>query len=314
MLQSFLTVFEQMFRILILLSVGFTIRKLKLLPEGAERAMSRLITLLFLPAIMLHTNLVECRLDSLAEYSNLVLYGLGFCLLSMGLGYALSGRFARGDNYLKGVFRYAFSFPNTGAVGTPLVLAMFGTAGLFRYTLFLFATTVLTYSWGVMQLQPSGERQGLWETVRKVFNPTFIGMVIGMILGVLGAKQWLSPVVIDTVGSLGNCYVPVSLLLTGYTIGSYPIAQILGSRRVYIYTALRLLVIPCAFLLVLRLIHAPLEASIMTALTYACPCGMNVVVFPASYGQDCRPGARMLLVSSVLAIFTAPLIYALAVG
>lgn len=314
MLQSFLAVFEQMFRILILLSVGFTIRKLKLLPEGAERAMSRLITLLFLPAIMLHTFLVECHLDSLVEYSNLVLYGMCFCLLSIGLANAIAALFARGDNYLKGVFRYALSFPNTGAVGTPLVLAMFGTAGFFRYNLFLFVSTVLTYSWGIMQLQPSREKGGFVQILRKVFNPTFLGMLIGMVLGVLGAKQWLPPVVIDTVGSLGNCYVPVSLLLTGYTIGSYPFAQILGSRRVYVYTALRLLVIPCAFLLILRLIHAPLEACIMAALTYACPCGMNVVVFPASFDQDCRPGARMLLVSSVLAIFTAPLIYALAVG
>ena len=52
----------------------------------------------------------------------------------------------------------------------------------------------------------------------------------------------------------------------------------------------------------------------MAALTYACPCGMNTVVFPAAYGEDCQSGASMLLISSLCAIFTAPLIYALAVG
>ena len=314
MLQSFLAVFEQMFRILILLSVGYALNKLHLIPEGAARVMSRLVTLLFLPGILLHTNLVECRIDSLAQYSELVLYGGAMCLISIGIAYLFCGAFARGDNYLKGVYRYALSFPNTGAVGTPLVLAMFGTAGFFRYNLFLFISTVLTYSWGIMQLQPSHKREGGVKALRKILNPTFLGMVLGLVLGVLGAKEWLPPVIIDTVGSLGDCYVPISLLLTGYTIADYPFAQTLGSRRVYVYTAVRLLVIPCIFLAVLRLIHAPQEACIMAALTYACPCGMNTVVFPAAYGEDCKSGASMLLISSLCAVFTAPLIYALSVG
>ena len=312
MLQSFLAVFEQMFRILILLSVGYILNKLHLLPKEAERVMSRLVTLLFLPGIILYTNLVECRIDSLAQHSELVLYGAALCLVSIGVAYLFSGLFARGDNYLKGVYRYALTFPNTGAVGTPLVLALFGTAGLFRYNLFLFVSTLLTYSWGIMQLQPSHKREGVINSIRKILNPTFVGMVLGLVLGVLGAKEWLPSVVIDTVGGLGDCYVPVSLLLTGYTIADYPFAQTLGSRRVYIYTAVRLLVIPCIFLAILRLIHAPQEACIMAALTYA--CGMNTVVFPAAYGEDCQSGASMLLISSLCAIFTAPLIYALAVG
>lgn len=314
-LQSFLTVFEQMFRILILIGVGFAFNKLNLIPKEAGRVMSRLVTLLFLPAIVLHTNLVECRIDSLAQYSNLVLYGGVFCLVSVGLSYLFSGKFARGDNYIKGVYRYAISFPNTGAVGTPLVLAMFGTAGLFRYNLFLFVSTIVTYSWGIMQLQPSHKREGgVLNTLHKVINPTFVGMILGLVLGVLGAKTWLPSVVIDTVDSLGGCYTTISLMLTGFTIANYPFAQTLGSRRVYIYTAARLLVIPCVFLFALRLINAPVEACIMTALTYACPCGMNTVVFPASYGEDCHSGASMVLISSICSILTAPLVYALAVG
>ena len=312
MLQSFLTVFEQMFRILILLAVGFAFNKLHLIPREAERVLSRLVTLLFLPAIVLHTNLVECRVDSLAQYSELVLYGALLCFLSIGLAYAFSGQFARGDSYLKGVFRYALTFPNTGAVGTPLVLAMFGTAGLFRYNLFLFVNTILTYSWGIMQLQPSHKREGVASALRKTLNPTFLAMVLGLVLGVLGAKTWLPSVVIDTVGSLGGCYTTVSLLLTGYVVGDYSVSQALGSRRVYVYTAVRLLVIPGVFLLLLRVLNAPAEACVMAALTYACPCGMNTVVFPASYGEDCRTGVSMVLISSLCSIITAPLIYALA--
>ena len=38
MVTAFLTVFEQMFRILLLICGGFALRKFRLLPEGAEKA------------------------------------------------------------------------------------------------------------------------------------------------------------------------------------------------------------------------------------------------------------------------------------
>lgn len=52
------------------------------------------------------------------------------------------------------------------------------------------------------------------------------------------------------------------------------------------------------------------EASLV-ALTFAGSCGMNVVVFPSSYGQDCRAGASVVLISSLCSILTVPIIYAL---
>ena len=45
-----------------------------------------------------------------------------------------------------------------------------------------------------------------------------------------------------------------------------------------------------------------------TCLVYACPCGMNTVVFPAAYGQDTRPGASLTLVTSTLAVITIPIL------
>lgn len=65
---------------------------------------------------------MECRLDSLASYGVLVLVGGVFCLLSVGLSYPMSRLFSK-EPYEQGVYRYALAVPNTGAVGTPLMLA-----------------------------------------------------------------------------------------------------------------------------------------------------------------------------------------------
>ena len=66
-----------------------------------------------------------------------------------------------------------------------------------------------------------------------------------------------------------------------------------------------------AFLLVLRLLQVPDMICVLTCLAFACPCGMNTVVFPAAYGQDTRPGAGLTMVTSTLAVITIPILMAL---
>ena len=83
-------------------------------------------------------------MDSLAANSTVVLFGLGFCFVSMGIALLLARPFGAGDSAQTGIYRYAFTFPNTGAVATPLALAMSGTAGLFQLNLFLFFTGIFT--------------------------------------------------------------------------------------------------------------------------------------------------------------------------
>lgn len=312
MLTTFLIVFEQMMRILILLGTGFALNRLNLIPKATGQVLSRLVIMVFQPAIVLYTNLVECRVDSLAANRTVVLVGLAFCAVSMALAMLLSRRFGGGDPTQTGIYRYALSFPNTGAVATPLALAMSGTAGLFQLNLYLFFTGIFTYSWGVAQLQPAHARESLRAMMRKVINPVFLAMVIGLALGVLGVGEWLPGSVLEAMGSLGECYVPACLLVIGFSVGEHPIANAAGDRKVYLFTALRLLVIPGVFLLILRLLGAPDMVCLLTVLVYACPCGMNVVVYPTSYGQDCRTGLSMVLISSLASMLTVPVMYALA--
>ena len=301
---------EQMFRIFLLLSIGYLFNKTKLIPKVAETVLSRFVTMLFLPCLTLYSNMMECKLESLAAYSQWVLYGSALCLLSILISYPLSKLFSRNDAYQKGVYRYALSIPNTGAVGTPLVLAFYGTAGMFQHGLFQFLCSILTYSWGIMQLQPSHGRSTFWSGLKKCFNMNFIAMLIGMALGLLGASQWMPTIVVNTVHELGNCYV-VALLLAGYSIADYPFRQVFGDLRVYGFSLLRLIVFPLLFLGLLLLIQAPAMVCILAVLTYASPCGMNVVVYPAAYGEDCKSGASMVLVSSLGSMVTVPLLFAL---
>ena len=311
MLTAFLTAFAQMFRILFFLFLGYMFNKLHLVPRTAEPVLSRFVTLLFLPALTLYSNMMECKIESLGRYSQWVLVGGALWLGLTLLGAALSPLFSGKDRYLRGVYRYAFSVPNGGAVSTPLILAFFGTAGLFQYGLFTFVAGIMTYAWGVPQLKPEKEKMTLRRFLQNFFNLNFLAMMAGMLLGVCGAKEWMPDAVVTICSDLSSCYVTVALLLTGFSIANYPFSEVFGHIRVYLYSALRLLVFPCLALVVLYVYKAPYMLAIIAALYFAGPCGMNVVVFPAAYGQDCKEGASMVLISSLGSMLTIPVIYAL---
>lgn len=311
MLETFLMTLGKMSQILLLVALGYGFNKSKLIPHAAEQVISRFVTFLFLPCLNLYTGIVECKIDSLSSYGTLVLIGGGFCLLSVVLSYPTSKLFAKNNAYEQGVYRYALSIPNTGAVGTPLMLAFFGTAGMFQYSLFQFVSGIMTYSWGLTQLQPDHGKTSFRQNIKKCINPTFLALVIGMVLGVLGAKDWMPAPVINTIHDLSSCYVTLSLLLTGFSLADYSFSKVFGELRVYAYTAWRLLAMPCIYLASLFVFKAPLMLATMMAMTYSSPCGMNVVIFPAAYGEECPSGASMVLISTLVSIVSVPLIYAL---
>ena len=227
----------------------------------------------------------------------------------MLVSYPLARLFPKHNAYEQGIYRYALTFPNTAAVGTPLIISLFGTAGLFQYGLFTLFGIILTYSWGIAQLQPSHGKIPQRINLLKGLNANFIAMVTGMILGLLGAPKWMPTFVVDTVCDLSQCYIPIALLLIGFSIADYPIIQVFHNWKVYLYSLYRLLIVPVAFLAILFVIKAPLMVATMTALSFAGPCGMNVVVYPAAYKEDCSSGASMVLVSSLGSILTVPIVY-----
>jgi predicted permease len=100
-------------------------------------------------------------------------------------------------------------------------------------------------------------------------------------------------------------------LLVGYTVADYSLAEVFQLPKSYLFSLLRLLVFPLLVLVVVKLLGLSGFVATLAVLAFAGPSGMNVVVFPASYGQDCRTGASIVMLSCVGSILTVPILYAI---
>ena len=311
MMQTFWNVFGQMMIVLILLLIGYIFNRKKWMPKEAEIVLSKLVTMLFLPSLTFNTFLTRCTMDNLRQYSSLILYGGMLILALLLLSYPIAALMEKRDGYKTAILRYCLVVPNTGAVGTPLVIALFGTMGLFQFNLFNLGLSIVCYSWGLAQLLPTEGKKTFWQSMRGILNPNFLAMFFGGILGITGVAAKLPAVFFSGLERVGTCYSIVSLILTGFVIADYRPKEILGDRIVYLMTALRLVVIPCLVLVCMKLLHAPELLLTLACLQLVCPCGMNTVVFPAAYRKDSRFGASLVLISSLLSVITVPIIYAL---
>jgi predicted permease len=98
---------------------------------------------------------------------------------------------------------------------------------------------------------------------------------------------------------------------TGDTISDLEVVTIFDAiyRTVVLYlilfAAMRLVLIPALAVLFCRLCGFHTLLPMMLIIT-CMPCGLNTIVFPKLIGEDCKPGARLALITHIFSIITLP--------
>ena len=315
-MQIFNLTLQQMLTMFLLIAVGVLLRKSNIFPKNSDVVISRLETFLFIPALNLFNQMTQCTVGTLTENAPLILYGVAFVLSAIALAYLLSNLFVGktdGDSRLenlKNVYRYALTFGNYGFVGNLIILGVFGDAFFFKYTLFTFGATIAATTWGLFVLVPKDQGVSVWTNLKKgLLTPPLIAFFAGMLIGLLNLSRFVPDFAVKAISYAADCQVPAGLVLAGVVIGGFRFGGLLSNKKVYLATAFRLLLIPALMMLVLKLLGADEELTVLALITYATPIGMNTIIYPAAYGGDSRTGASMVMISHALCVATIPLMY-----
>jgi len=317
-MEIFSLTLSQMLMMFSLMAVGFLLRKLKILPENSDTVMSRLETYVFSPALTLSALIANCTVKTFAENSRLILYGGVIITVAIFLAYPLSALFVRNYKtdakaaYTRNVYKYAMAFANWGFMGNYIMIGIFGDEMYFKYGMFTFIVNILGIAWGMYVLVPKSESASVLKNLANgLIKPPVVAVFVGMILGFAGFGEVMPEFAANALSAAGNCMGPVAMLLAGFVIGGFNFKEMVTNKKIYLASAMRLIVIPSVFLGLLKLIGAPEDAIIFTLVCFATPLGLNTVVFPAAYGGDTKPGAAMAMVSHTLCVITIPLMYLL---
>lgn len=315
-MEIFYLTLQQMLMMFAFIAMGFLLRKTRILPDNSDMTMSRLETHLILPALNFFNQLTNCTVETFKENSRLILYGAAIVAAAMLLAQPLAALFipkARGNaerSYQRNIYRYAMTFGNYGFMGNFIVLGIWGSEGLFKYSLFCLIITLICNTWGLYLLVPKELEKGFGANlVKGLTAPPTIAFTAGCIGGLLNIKGYVPGFLMNALSNASGCMGPIAMVLTGFVIGGYSFKSLLSDKKVYVATFLRLIVIPAAIMLVLGAIGTDKEIMTLALIAFATPLGLNTIIFPATYGGDTRTGASMAMISQVLSVITIPVMY-----
>ncbi|MBO4838427.1 MAG: AEC family transporter [Lachnospiraceae bacterium] len=289
-----------LFKLYAVLLLGFVLAKVRILDGHVNRSLSVMVVSVTYPAKLVCSVLGQP--GDRGEMLLMMLGGLGIYLAVLVLSKGIS-RLLRVPEDRRREFECLMVFTNTGFIGAPLAQSLFGDAAFYQMTLMNFAYYVLYNTYGITALAPrDGGRVRL--TAKDVLTPGFVMTVVAIVLFLLRADA--PATVKEILAMVGDMTTPLSMIILGASLAAYPFKQSIGDPWTYVYSGVKLLVMPALAFGVTRLLGLSSYHSALTILTCSMPAGSMVLMLALKMNRDDAFISRSIFVSTLLSAITLP--------
>lgn len=284
---------------LVLIGLGMLCAKIGLLTEKSTKELSTLLLQIVNPVLIL--------LSYQKEYKPEYLKNLLFAVLISALTFAASMIiglvfFRKREGREAEIERFSVMYSNCAFMGIPLINALYGAEGVFYLTAYLTVFNLLVWSHGVILM--SGERS--FRSVVKVFySTTMIAIYIGLIT--FFGRITLPVFVTDCLGYIGSLNTPLAMLVAGGTVYRSDILKALKNIRVYLVTAVKLLLVPLAAILICLPFGIDKTVLLTIIVAASAPSATMCTLFSIRYDRNTAYASEIFALTTVLSVVTMPL-------
>ena len=294
--------FLQLIILFVFIFCGFVIGKIKHIPKEKSSILSVLLVNGFLPAKVFLNFSTQCTLSYFTKSYLTLFVSSAFLILLVFLSWAMSKLLTR-HPYERKVYRYSFAISNYAYLGYVFVENTLGSAALTDMILFCIPFAFYTYTFGYSLLSNTPKS---WKNM---ITPMTVAIALGMVFGICSIP--LPSVASKILELASDCVGPLSMIVTGLVISTFSLKELLPDIKTVIFSLIRLIAIPSLLLGICFLCEmvVPLPNAVYPAVVImgCMPCGLNTIVFPSLVGEDCRMGAKFVLLSHVLCLASIPL-------
>ena len=292
-------VFAKMAMLVLIMLLGYLCARISITGPEFNQRVTPLMVKVLLPATILNSVLSVPDFSG-RELLDYILVMTVMVALQMLPAWFLP-RLMRTRSEDVGATRLVTAFGNVGFVGLPVVAAIFGDEMVFFASLCNIPFNLALYSCSAAQLSPDGGRVR-WQDV---LNAPVIATLLSVVL--LLSRVHVPGVLADTISSVSGATIPLSMLVIGTSLGGISVRSVLTDWRVYVVSAVRLLVCPLLTWLVLRPFAAGALLGI-SVLMAACPSAMLVTALCLQYGRSDAFASKCIFLSTILSAVTIPLL------
>ena len=306
---SALSLFLEMLVIFILISIGFILYRTGKIADGGMKTMSFLVVNFCNPAIILNAAMQNEEPIAPALMGNAVLVTVLIYAILIGISYLLP-LLLRIPKKNRFAYQMLTVYGNVGYIGFPVCAAVLGQDALLYVSINCLVYNVLFYTYGEALLaRAAGVKEG-GRGIGGIINAGTVSSLLTLLLYLV--KIPVPMVLSDTVGYLSDACVFLSMLVLGCSIAQKPLKFLItGSKTMWVFLVLRMLVIPAAIVLVLKpFVHNELLLGTI-AIMVSLPGGNLPLMVAEQDGLETSELSRGIVLTTIACIVTIPLIASL---
>jgi hypothetical protein len=305
----------------LLLASGVVLKRVGILKEEGKGMMTDIVLYFFLPCNIVSSFNMEFQLDILKKFAVVLLVS---CLVQ-ALTYTLSRTlYNRKPDGVKRVMQYCTIVSNSGFLGLPIALAIYGTEGMLYASVFIIPMRIMMWSAGIACFTESPDFK---TVVKKIaVHPCIVAVYIGLgfmllrgpltkcyeavIAASIPVITALTKLMVISIGkavaSAGSCTTAMTMLLIGMMLAEVDWRSMVDFNTLFI-SAMRLAVIPAIVLAGCRLAHVDQFLTSVCVLMTSMPAGSTAAILAAKYNCDYAFGTKCVVVSTLLSMISIPI-------
>ena len=301
-----MTILATILPIFALILAGFAFARMRGLDTGAVTILNTYVVWLALPALLFDF-VAEADWTTLAQPRFTLVFATGM-LATFALSYGMTPRLAGAPHTMarRSLDALTASYANTAYMGIPIAHGLLGPQGLAAAVIASLLTVCALFALSVVLVEIDLHRDGrLASTIRKVAasvirNPIVVAPAAGALWALTGLGMPAAAKTLLTL--LGQSATPVALVTIGVFLAQ-PRERGEPAELGFAVVA-KLLVQPLVTLAALWLLPLPKPYAAAALVIAALPTGTGPFMVAELYAQEVTLAARVILVSTVLSLFT----------
>lgn len=287
----------QIFTMFIIIMLSILCYKAGFVDDNGNKTLSNILMYLVNPCIIFES--YQKEFDERLVRGLIISFGLAVAAHLIGI--LAAQLFIRGKNTDIINERMAVIYSNCSFLAIPLVNRIYGLEGVFYLTAYITVFNVFIWTHGVIFM---GGRESRSEAVKALYSPAIVSVLVGLVL--YFAQIRLPGLILEPISSISKMNTPIAMIIAGICIAQTDIRKTLFKWRIYLVCFLKLLVVPCILILIVKPLLGSGMVSGVSVIAAASPVATMCMIFAVRYDKDSRYASELFAVSTLLSMLTIP--------
>lgn len=298
---NYIDIIQSIVVLAIIIGIGFTLEKLKIINRDGSNLISNLIMKCTLPMTIISSMQQEFSQELLRTSISLILLSIIIYVILIFIVKILDKTLKLPKDKFRTI-QFLMIFGNVTFMGFPVISAIYGDLGIFYASCFNLIYHILMFSYGLM-IFDNGD--GKFQ-LKKLFNPGLIATLIGFVFFSTSIK--LPYILFRPMQWVGDMTIPLALIVVGCSLARMKFKEIVNEKIIWGYAIERLLIFPVILLVVLKFFGVTDHLLVVPVVILATPAPLTSSVLAKLYGGNEEIANKSILLTNFLAIITVPMI------